>query len=70
MGNESNQHVASETRDADRKAMHQQADAGRMPTAEEERAAEKNDVDPEVARNEAEFNKMAANVKGEGRIEQ
>ena len=70
MANESNQHVTSETREADRKAMHQQADAGPMPTAEEERAAEKNDVDPEVARNEAEFNTMAANVKGEGRIEQ
>ena len=70
MANESNQHVTSETREADRKAMHQQGDAGRMPTADEERAADKNDLDPDVARNEASFNKMAANVKGEGRIEQ
>lgn len=70
MPNESNPKVTSETREADRTAMHQGADAGRMPTPDEERAAEKNDVDPEVARNEAEFNKMGANAEGEGRIEQ
>lgn len=70
MPNESNPKVTSETREADRNAMHQGADAGRMPTPDEERAAEKNDVDPDVARNEAEFNKMGANVEGEGRIEQ
>ena len=70
MPNESNRHVTSETREADRKAMQQGADAGPMPTPDEERAAEKNDVDPDVARNEAEFNKMGANLEGEGRIEQ
>ena len=68
MANETHR-ISSETREADQKAMHQSAEAGRMPTPEEERAAEKNDVDPDVARNEAEFNKMGANLKGEGRIE-
>ena len=70
MPNERNRHVTSETREADRKATQQGASAGRMPTPDEERAAEKNDVNPDVARNEAEFNKMGANLEGEGRIEQ
>lgn len=70
MANETNSHVSGATRGADGMAMEQGADAGRMPTPDEERAADKNTVDPEVARSEAAFNKMAANVKGEGRIEQ
>ena len=70
MPNERNRHVTSETREADRNATQQGASAGRMPTPDEERAAEKNDVNPDVARNEAEFNKMGANLEGEGRIEQ
>jgi hypothetical protein len=39
------------------------------PTPEEERAAERNELDPEVARNNKEAIERGANVKGEGQIE-
>ena len=44
------------------------ADAGQMPTPEEEAAAEQNDVDPAVARAEKEATERGANQKGEGRL--
>ena len=39
------------------------------PTAEEERAADSNELDPEVARRNKEAIERGANVQGEGRIE-
>jgi len=45
-----------------------QGQSDRPPTAEEERLAEQNELDPEVAKNYAEQAKRGANAKGEGRI--
>jgi hypothetical protein len=42
--------------------------ADRPPTAEEEAAAERNDLDPDVTRHEREMGKIGAEVKGEGEI--
>ena len=39
------------------------------PTPEEERAAERNQLDPDVARHNKEANERGANVQGEGQIE-
>ena len=44
------------------------AGADRMPTPEEERAAERNELDEFVAEHEREMAKRGANQKGEGRI--
>lgn len=60
--------VSPETRDAERREAQMPADAGPMPTAEEEAAAEKNTVDPAVAAAEKEATERGANQKGEGRI--
>lgn len=43
--------------------------ADRMPTAEEERAAERNTLDPEVAEHYQDAARTGANIKGEGAIE-
>ena len=61
--------VDDATRQAEQRDAQKPADAGHMPTAEEEAAAEKNSVDPEVAKNEKAFVKKGANLKGEGQIE-
>jgi hypothetical protein len=42
--------------------------ADRAPTAEEEAAAETNELDPDVAAHEREMDKLGAEVKGEGEI--
>ena len=60
--------VTSETREAERREAHMPADAGPMPTPDEEAAAEQNDVDPAVAAAETEATERGANLKGEGRI--
>lgn len=60
--------VSDETRAAERKEATMPADAGPMPTTEESEAAEKNTVDPEVAKHEKEAAERGANAKGEGRI--
>ena len=44
-------------------------DADRPPTSEEEAAADRNVLDPEVAEHEREMGKIGAEVKGEGQID-
>ncbi len=51
--------------DAEASATH---DADRPPTAEEEAAAEGNELDPAVAAHEREMDRIGAEVKGEGEI--
>ena len=60
--------VSKETRDAERREATLPADAGPEPTAEEAAAAERNDVDPSVAKAEKEATERGAKAKGEGRI--
>ncbi len=60
--------VSAETREAERREASMPADAGAMPTPEEEAAAEQHDVDPAVAEAEREATERGANLKGEGRI--
>ena len=60
--------VSEATRAAERREAQMPADAGQMPTPEEEAAAEQNDVDPAVARAEKEATERGANQKGEGRL--
>ena len=43
--------------------------ADRMPTPEEERLAEKNKLDPEVAKHEKEMAERGVAQKGEGKID-
>jgi hypothetical protein len=54
---------AEENRDA---SVHSGAD--RPPTPDEAAAAERNELDPEVAKNYKEQAERGANVKGEGRV--
>ena len=61
--------VSDATRESERRQAEMDASAGRMPTSDEERAAEKNDVDPSVAAAEKEATARGANQQGEGRIE-
>lgn len=60
--------VTAATREAERREAQMPADAGPMPTPEEEAAAEQNDVDPAVAQAEREATERGANQKGEGRL--
>jgi hypothetical protein len=60
--------VSDETRAAERKDATMPADAGAEPTSEEAEAAERNTVDPAVAKAEKESTERGANAKGEGRI--
>ena len=60
--------VSDETRAAERKEATMPADAGAEPTPEEAEAAERNTVDPAVAKAEKEATERGANAKGEGRI--
>ena len=60
--------VSDETRAAERKEAMMPADAGAEPTPEEAEAAERNDVDPQVAKAEKEATERGAKAKGEGRI--
>lgn len=60
--------VTAATREAERREAQMPADAGAMPTPEEEAAAEQNDVDPAVAQAEKEATERGANQKGEGRL--
>ena len=61
--------VSDATRQEERREAHLTADAGRGPTPEEAEAAERNDVDPEVARTNKEAVERGAKVRGEGRVE-
>lgn len=58
-------HATEEAEDAD---AHLEHAADREPTEEEERAAEKGDLDPEVAQHYREATRTGAEVKGEGEI--
>ena len=60
--------VSEATREAERREAQMPADAGPMPTPEEEAAAEQNTVDPAVAQAEKEATERGANLKGEGRL--
>ncbi|MDQ3108138.1 MAG: hypothetical protein M3Q68_10090 [Actinomycetota bacterium] len=60
--------VSDETRQAERREAQMPADAGPMPTPEEELAADELEVNPAVAAAEKEATERGANVKGEGRI--
>lgn len=70
MGNDSgNTTPDTATREAERREATMSASPGKMPTPEEERAAEENDVDPAVAATEKEATERGARQQGEGRIE-
>jgi hypothetical protein len=64
-----NTNVSKETREAERREAQMPADAGPEPTPEEAEAAERNTVDPDVAKAEKEATERGANLQGEGRIE-
>lgn len=57
-----------ETRDAERADADVTAQADRPPTAEEERLAEEQVLDPDVAEHEREMAERGAKQEGEGRI--
>ncbi|HEX7167643.1 MAG TPA: hypothetical protein VF230_11750 [Acidimicrobiales bacterium] len=61
--------VDDATREEERREATVPASAGRGPTAEEEAAAEQNDVDPAVAQANKEAVERGASLEGEGRIE-
>ena len=60
--------VSEETKAAERREAMMPADAGPMPTIDEEAAAEQHDVDPAVAKAEKESTERGARQKGEGRL--
>jgi hypothetical protein len=59
---------SAETRAAEREEAGAAHDADRAPTPEEEQAAAKNSLDPEVAEHEKEMAERGVNQQGEGRI--
>jgi hypothetical protein len=61
---------SGETVDADRRDASMPHQPDRPPTPEEERAAERKGLDPEVAESYRAANERGANAKGEGRIDQ
>ncbi len=56
------------TRDEEAREAHVPPGATENPTAEEERLAESNRLDPEVAEHEREMTERGAHQKGEGRV--
>lgn len=61
--------VDEATREEERREARVTPSAGRGPTPDEERAAEKNAVDPSVARENKEAVERGARVRGEGEID-
>ena len=61
--------VSEATREVDRRDGAKHGKADRMPTADEERAADKLELDDDVAENYKEAIETGANVKGEGQID-
>ena len=61
--------IDDSTRQEERKEATAHAGAGRGPTPDEEKAAEKNTVDPDVAAANKEAVERGAKQQGEGRIE-
>jgi len=60
--------TSPETVEADEQDAHAAHAADRAPTPEEEAAAERNELDPQVAKAYEEAAERGANVKGEGEI--
>jgi hypothetical protein len=56
------------TRSAERAEAESEHTPDRPPTEEEEREAEKNQLDPEVSEHEREMSERGANQQGEGRL--
>lgn len=61
--------ITDETLEEERREAGMTASAGDEPTPEEERAADRNSLDPEVARHNKEAVERGANVQGEGQVE-
>lgn len=57
-----------ETRDSERAEAEVHAGADRMPTPDEEAAADELELDPETVAHEKEMGERGANQKGEGRL--
>lgn len=62
--------ISDATKAADRADAETTAHADRMPTSEEEAAAEKHTLDPDSAASIKAATERGANARGEGRIEQ
>lgn len=62
--------ISDATKAADRADAGTPAHADRMPTSEEETAAEKNTLDPDAAASVKAATERGAKARGEGRIEQ
>ena len=62
--------ISDATKAADRTDAETTAHADRMPTSEEETAAEKHTLDPDAAASVKAATERGANARGEGRIEQ
>jgi hypothetical protein len=56
------------TRQADRNALDAEHGASETPTPDEEQAAERNQLDPEVPEHYQEMTERGADQRGEGRI--
>ncbi|HZR15148.1 MAG TPA: hypothetical protein VFC33_18075 [Acidimicrobiia bacterium] len=56
------------TRDEEAREARAQAGAPQVPTAEEEKAADSNELDPSVSEHEKDMTERGANQKGEGRL--
>ncbi|HEY7105679.1 MAG TPA: hypothetical protein VH986_04715 [Acidimicrobiia bacterium] len=57
-----------ETREEERREADTTAQADRAPTEDEERAAEQNELDPDVTEHEREMADRGAKQEGEGRV--
>lgn len=60
--------VSGATHEAENQEARVAHSADRPPTADEEKAAERNDVDPAVGQSFADMADKGANVEGEGQI--
>lgn len=63
-----NADITDDTRSADEADAEASHQADRMPTAEEERLADEQELDPKVADSYKEAAERGANVEGEGEI--
>ena len=62
------QKIADETKAADRSDAQAEHAPDRMPTPDEERKAEQNELNPETAESYKEMAERGASQKGEGRV--
>lgn len=56
------------TREEEAREARASAGAPQVPTVDEEKAADSNELDPSVTEHEQEMNERGANQKGEGRL--